>query len=745
MTTPTATAVKTKARRRYLKAKKERRKHRRAAAARSSGLTADGAVGHHDPGKLTESDEGGDEHVVDSDAGHEEAASRPQKKKRHRGKGKGDTLIPAEGGDEDATVSHRRPRKRQKKSGSDRDPSPGPGPSSPPRSVVSLAPRSSSPVSGSAPGPDSPAAPILSLDRRDRTRTPTPPPSSLPRFPLPSRPCAPEESELASQGLDRALARAQLVHPALSTPLSLDENSGDNAGLSARALGRLKDLGIVELFAVQTALLPLLLPSDRRKRSLYLPYDPPSDVCVSAPTGSGKTLAYVLPIVEILSSRAVTRLRALVVLPTRDLVIQVRETFEAIAKGRGLKIASVTGQHSFSHEQSQLVEKTPSLQGGSSKVDILICTPGRLMDHLNGTPNFSLQHLRFLVIDEADRLLAQSFQDWLAQVLAATRPPNRLEKGAAPEDEAPIPFPDALSPAFLHLLSQNPSEHTDLDEKRESSCQKLLFSATLMSDPGRIVALELRDPSYVVVQSSSEDQRSGVLGIAMEKFSIPSTLREHVTVCDSSQKPLVLFHLVRSIGITNALVFTKSAESTLRLVRLFEFFETSRSTSQGGVTQHRKPMVMQAYSSDLSPSERKSILEKFRAQEIDMLVCSDLISRGIDIKHVAHVVNYDAPVDMRKYVHRVGRTARAGRTGDAWTLVEEQEDDIQARHFKNMIKAADHAAAVSKLRITEQQLAPLIPSYHVRNSDLCPNFHVDRKPQEALAKLKDTYIRAARQ
>ena len=119
--------------------------------------------------------------------------------------------------------------------------------------------------------------------------------------------------------------------------------------------------------------------------------------------------------VQVLSARVVTRLRALIVLPTRDLVVQVRETFEAVAKGRGLKIGTATGQHSFAHEQSQLVAERgveyghlrvspsclltslPSLQGGSSKVDILICTPGRLIDHLHGTPNFSLQHLRFLV------------------------------------------------------------------------------------------------------------------------------------------------------------------------------------------------------------------------------------------------------------------------------------------------------------------------------------------------------------
>ena len=90
-------------------------------------------------------------------------------------------------------------------------------------------------------------------------------------------------------------------------------------------------------------------------------------------------------------------------------------------------------------------------------------------------------------------------------------------------------------------------------------------------------------------------------------------------VCDSSQKPLVLFHLVHSIGITNALIFTKSAESTLRLARLFEFFEAARSTDQRNATQYKKPVVAQDYSSDLSPSERKSVLGKFRAQEIDML------------------------------------------------------------------------------------------------------------------------------
>ncbi|KZT19815.1 P-loop containing nucleoside triphosphate hydrolase protein [Neolentinus lepideus HHB14362 ss-1] len=153
----------------------------------------------------------------------------------------------------------------------------------------------------------------------------------------------------------------------------------------------------------------------------------------------------------------------------------------------------------------------------------------------------------------------------------------------------------------------------------------------------------------------------------MDKFTMPATLREHMIVCEASKKPLMLLYLIHQRGVTNALVFTKSAESAARLVKLVEFFEDAWAQRDG------RKMVVRAYSSDLAPGERKTILEKFKRSEVDMLVASDLISRGIDISSVAHVVSYDVPVDMRKYVHRVGRTARAGRGGDAWTLVEEQE------------------------------------------------------------------------
>ncbi|KAF9000707.1 DEAD-domain-containing protein, partial [Cyathus striatus] len=545
---------------------------------------------------------------------------------------------------------------------------------------------------------------------RSSTARPESPITVLPSFPLPEAPNPPSKTDLALQGLDKAIIDADIVDP--GTTLIIPESGDDDGGtrLSEKMRRRLKDLGITELFAVQTSLLPFLLPEEPLSRALYQPYSPPRDVCVSAPTGSGKTLAYVLPIIEILSTRIVTRLRALVILPTRDLVNQVREAFEALNKGRGLKIGTATGQHSFAHEQSQLVQdKSTELQGGSSKVDILICTPGRLIDHLNGTPNFSLQHLRFLVVDEADRLLTQSFQDWLAQVSSATRASKSATKMSCNPTDSIELYPDAVAPVFLHDL-RYPDVPVFFTEERVSSCQKLLFSATLTRDPGKIAALDLRDPKYFMVQGSSNDvSRPHILNVAMEKFAVPDTLKEHLVVCEPSQKPLIFFHLVHSSQVKNALVFTKSAESTARLVHLFQYFERART--EDGKTQ---PLVVMSYSSDLPPSERKSILDKFKAQEIHLLVCSDLISRGIDISHVSHVVSYDAPVDMRKYVHRVGRTARAGRTGDAWTLVEEQE----ARYFKNMLKQADHLDALKRVRVLDKDTAPLLPFYEIALQNL---------------------------
>lgn len=272
----------------------------------------------------------------------------------------------------------------------------------------------------------------------------------------------------------------------------------------------------------------------------------------------------------------VTRLRALVVLPTRDLCVQVKETFETFVKGTDLKIATSTGQNSFAHEQNILVGdiNTPLVLGGRSRIDVLITTPGRLIDHIKSTPNFTLQHLRFLVIDEADRLLNQSFQDWLHHILTAIHPSERrlmekndsnnkngvvgqrsklqpfsLKQNTAPgskeldemlglgmvtikTDTLGFPIHDAVAPGFLSSFFDVPE--SDVEDPKALSVQKLLFSATLTRNPAKIASLQLSDPQYVAVQEVGED------GEEKQKYTTPAglTVRELFFFCLGGLKQL---------------------------------------------------------------------------------------------------------------------------------------------------------------------------------------------------------------
>lgn len=248
------------------------------------------------------------------------------------------------------------------------------------------------------------------------------------------------------QALPHWLAHPHLIEADIAGGLEIEELQQklleqNHVEISARTLEVLRSQDIERFFPVQGVVIPAMMKDATT-------FSHPGDLCVSAPTGSGKTLAYAIPIVEVLAKRVVTRLRALILLPTRELVAQVFETFTMLAAGTDLKILSATGHTRFHHEQRQLVSQLDmefaslfplpfsavlpfslilahflsllnSLPGGDSLIDILIATPGRLVDHISSTRNFTLQHLRFLVIDEADRLLNQSYHDWLTKVLQA--------------------------------------------------------------------------------------------------------------------------------------------------------------------------------------------------------------------------------------------------------------------------------------------------------------------------------------
>ncbi|TNY17171.1 P-loop containing nucleoside triphosphate hydrolase protein [Rhodotorula diobovata] len=558
---------------------------------------------------------------------------------------------------------------------------------------------------------------------------PASPPAALLRLPSATRPAPPSAAVLSALNVHAQVRDKQVVDPLRKVRIS-EEVGQDGTGVGERGRKRLRgEMGVEEWFAVQTAVLPLLLPASATPPALYSPFNPPRDVCVSAPTGSGKTLSYVVPIVETLQHRVVTRLRALVLLPTRDLVGQVRETFESYLKGTGLKVGVATGQHSFAHEQNVLVGESVAAdcQGGSSQVDILIATPGRLIDHLKATRGFSLQHLRFLVVDEADRLLTQSFHDWLPTVLSALKPSFSAAALAEKENDADptggrrrerktkaraaggLKEADALAPAWWDAEGKPGRVASDVDERCHGSCQKLLFSATLSRDPAKIDALHLHRPVYISVEDAL-DPHAEDEGVDHElKFTFPAELSEHMIISPASHKPLYLFHLLHTLSISSALCFTKSVEAATRLAKLVEFFEEARVASLGGEAAEAKRVVVKAYSSELAPGERNKVLREFKKGEVQMLICSDLIARGIDIPNVSHVISYDIPADMRKYVHRVGRTARAGNKGDAWSLVEEQE----VAPFKSIMSSAQHYAKIGRVRVKDSAIEDFVAPYQV--------------------------------
>lgn len=512
--------------------------------------------------------------------------------------------------------------------------------------------------------------------------------SYLYRFPRPQQTTDPNSDLLALQGIPEALLRPTDV--ATTNTLALDTPDTHGVRLSPPVHRQLEQLGIREWFAVQGAVIPALL-RDAHAHHLYLPYAPPRDLCISAPTGSGKTLAYVVPIIEVLHKRTIPQLRALILVPTRDLAVQVRDVLEAVGKGSGLRYAMITGNHSFRHEQDQLVRSDSDVN--RSPTDILIATPGRLVDHLRGTRGFTLEHLRYLVIDEADRLLGQSFQQWVPTLLDALEP---------------RPHSGSCAPPSLWKEAGQEHNHTwtrDDMQVPQASVQKLLFSATLTRDPAKVGALRLRQPQFIRVRDPGVSDGQGL--VHEQHFALPAGLQQHMLVVPTSQKVLHLLHLLHTPSgdmepLRHALCFTKSVETANRLVRLVAFFEEAWS-------RHTNTPALQVrfYSSDLGTGERIQLLRDFQHGHIDLLVCSDLIARGIDLPHVRHVISYDVPVDMAKYVHRVGRTARAGRAGDAWSLVEEQE----VYHFKRMLREAGHFDQMQKHKVKSDVFDTYLPCY----------------------------------
>ncbi|PUU73981.1 P-loop containing nucleoside triphosphate hydrolase protein [Tuber borchii] len=440
-----------------------------------------------------------------------------------------------------------------------------------------------------------------------------------------------------SSALPPWLAKPITVDPSRTQPFS------EITCISQRLHSRLSALSMTSAFAVQSTVIPLLLSPDS------------GDICISAATGSGKTLAYVLPIVQVLSTRVVTRLRAVIVVPTRELVSQVHAVARSLSTGTGLKIGTAVGSKALPLEQAQLVGEDGN---GGSKIDVLVCTPGRLVEHIKATKGFTLKFLKWLVIDEADRLLAQSFQEWVSTLI------GEIERVDASAQESKL----------SSILE-------DLGIRRKppgGKVRKVVLSATMTRDAGKLSDLKLRKPSMIAVESeplpipndntkaNREEQ-----DLPDETFTLPPTLQELLLpIPDASLKPLHLLTYLQTLPLPTpqAIIFTSSNSTAIRLSTLLSTF-----SSRPAAPSPAASWITKCITSETPRKQRARYIRAFTKGEAGILVCSDLVARGLDIENVAIVINYEVPASVRGYVHRVGRTARAGRNGMAISLVEEKE------------------------------------------------------------------------
>jgi ATP-dependent RNA helicase DeaD len=360
----------------------------------------------------------------------------------------------------------------------------------------------------------------------------------------------------------------------------------ESLGLEPRLLATLGDLGYEEPTPIQREAIPPLLEG--------------RDLLAEAPTGTGKTAAFALPALHRLAAedqkegaRADGNVAGLVLVPTRELAMQVSEAIHRYGERVGTRVLPIYGGQSIGVQLRQL----------RRGVDIVVATPGRAVDHLN-RGSLRLQGVSFVVLDEADEMLDMGFAEDLETILAGT-----------PEGR-----------------------------------QTALFSATIAGPIARIAKRHLNDPARVTIHAE-RDIGDGV-----------ARVRQVAYVVRRADKLTALCRILDLEDPTSALVFARTRGEVDDLAERLSGRGHDAAALHGGLSQE----------------QRDRIMARFRGGELDVLVATDVAARGLDIEHVSHVVNYDVPSNPDAYVHRIGRTGRAGREGVAITLVEPREHRLLA-------------------------------------------------------------------
>jgi superfamily II DNA/RNA helicase len=367
--------------------------------------------------------------------------------------------------------------------------------------------------------------------------------------------------------------------------------SFSNLSLAEPLARAVAEMGYESMTPIQAQAIPVVLTGQ--------------DVMGAAQTGTGKTAAFSLPLLQRLlkhenSSTSPARhpVRALVLLPTRELADQVAQQIKLYAKYTQMRCAVVFGG-------MDMKPQTAELKRG---VEVLVATPGRLLDHIEAK-NAVLNQVEYVVLDEADRMLDIGF------------------------------LPD-----LQRILSYLPKQRTTL-----------LFSATFSPEIKRLAGSYLQDPVTIEVARSN---------------ATASTVEQHFYGVNDDNKRHALHQVLRQRGIKQAFVFVNSKLGCARLARSLD----------------RDGLKTAALHGDKSQDERLKALDAFKKGEVDLLVCTDVAARGLDIKDVPAVFNMDIPFNAEDYVHRIGRTGRAGASGLAVSFVGGNNDARLVADIEKLIK-----------------------------------------------------------
>lgn len=361
------------------------------------------------------------------------------------------------------------------------------------------------------------------------------------------------------------------------SPKTIIKLSFEHLNLIEPLVKALKTSGYTTATPIQEQAIPIILQQ--------------KDLLGCAQTGTGKTAAFALPIIQMLYQQRATHktraVRALVLAPTRELAIQVAESFGKYGKHTGIRHTAIFGGVSQ-------YQQTQALRQG---VDVLIATPGRLLD-LVIQGHINLQHIQFLVLDEADRMLDMGFI-------------NDIRK----------------------ILSRIPAQR-----------QTIFFSATMPEEVQHLVSSILKNPVRIEVTPVS---------------STAVNIDQTVYFVEKTNKRALLQHIIHDKDMENVLVFTR----------------TKHGADKVALDLNRAGIMAEAFHGNKSQGARQRALSNFKKRTTRVLVATDIAARGIDVRDLPFVINFELPDCAETYVHRIGRTGRAGAKGEALTFCDSAERD----------------------------------------------------------------------